>query len=217
MTFDLNGYTTVNQRILTFYDLHPQGVISTHPAKVMDLGAAVFISVIAEVRTTPDAPPISAEAWEVYPGKTPYTRDSEMMNAATSAIGRALMQLGIGIDKAAASADEVQARAADRPNATAYNERQERRKEGSGHGDPMKPATEKQIAAVRRMMGAVPIDLRAQVLKIITGKDTFEALTNGDIQILFDGGKEMISNAENTAAELALKTLGDDPWAAEKW
>lgn len=226
MSFDISNYTTVNQRIIQFYDLYENGVISTHPAKVIDLAGHTFISVMAEVYTTPDAPPVLAEAWEVFPGKTPYTRDSEMMNAATSAIGRALMQLGIGIDKAAASVEEVKARS-DRPNATEHNERQDRKAAGSGKGDPLKPASEKQIGVIRRMLGVVPIELKPAVLEIITGKTDFDALTNGDVQAFFDGGNDLVSQAYEQAAGNVLGIVGarpaapkpadDDPWAVEKW
>lgn len=222
--FTLDGYTTVNERILTFYDRYPQGFISTHPAKVVEIGGAVFIAIVAEVSLAPEGPTIIAEAWEPYPGKTPYTRDSEAANGATSAIGRALGQLGIGIKAAVASADEVEARidtAPKRPNAVNYNERQERRAAGSGKGDPLKPASEKQIDVVKRMMAAVPLELRSRTLQIITGKDSFDALNNRDIQTFFDGGKELVSKAENEAAEEALRPLNatttDDVWAADKW
>jgi hypothetical protein len=46
-------------------------------------------------------------AWEPVPGKTPYTRGSELMVAETSAWGRALAAIGIATNKSVASAEEV--------------------------------------------------------------------------------------------------------------
>jgi hypothetical protein len=212
--FSLENYTTVNERIIQFYDKYPQGIISTHQATIMALGESTFISVIAEVFPSPEALPLRAEAWEVFPGKTPYTRDSEMMNAATSAIGRALMQLGIGIEKAAASKEEVQARAT--PEAAGWKSKPQ------GMRDAI-PASEKQISAVKKMMSAIPSELRQRTLWHLVGVDKFEDLKNGHIQTIFDGGKEAIGQAEDRAAQEALsggigaKPVEDDPWAVEKW
>ena len=113
MSFDLSNYTTVHERIIQFYEKYPNGIISTHPAKVIEIGSALFISVVAEVTLDKNEPltTIIAEAWEPYPGKTPYTKDSEQLNGATSSIGKALAQLGIGIRAGMASTDEVQHRA----------------------------------------------------------------------------------------------------------
>jgi hypothetical protein len=47
----------------------------------------------------------------VLPGSTPYTRGSEIENTETSAWGRAIGALGIGIDKSIASGDEVRGKA----------------------------------------------------------------------------------------------------------
>lgn len=205
--FSLDGYTTVNQRILAFYEAHPAGVISTHPAKVIELGSAVFISVLAEVYTSPDAPAIVAEAWEVYPGKTPYTRDSEMMNAATSAIGRALMQLGIGIDKAAASADEVKVA--------------QERSSSTGDGPATKTgakkwkATEKQIAAVQRMAAHIPHADRLPLIEAITTKSSWDDLTGDDIDLLFEIKSAGLTERYQALSAIWYKRPEDDPWAGE--
>ena len=217
MSFDLSNYTTVNERILTFYAQHPQGIISTHPAKTVELGNQVFISVMAEVYITPDAPPVLAEAWEVYPGKTPYTRDSEMMNAATSAIGRALMQLGIGIDKAAASADEVQNRVQGRDQEAVQGE-----KEWRGKKPPhAQKATEKQVAAVKRMMGTIPAADRGRLIKALVDKDGFDDLTQGDIDWFFATGSAGVIERYKALSEIwadeAETEAADDPWAVEQW
>jgi hypothetical protein len=60
--------------------------------------------------TDTDPLPTTAYCWEPIPGRTPYTKGSEMMNASTSCLGRALGFLGMGIGKSIASRNEVQAR-----------------------------------------------------------------------------------------------------------
>ena len=70
-------------------------------------------TIVCEVRIyrTPDDPyPAIATASEPLPGKTPYTRDSELMNGFTSALGRALGYMGIGLTSSIASRNDVQAR-----------------------------------------------------------------------------------------------------------
>jgi len=54
-------------------------------------------------------------AWEVFPGRTPYTRGSELMNAETSAWGRAIIALGASdARQGIASREEVRNRQAER-------------------------------------------------------------------------------------------------------
>lgn len=206
--YTLDGYTTVNERIIKFYDKYPDGIISTHPAKIIEVGGNLHISVQAEVKTNPDGLAVIAEAWETYPGKTPYTRDSEMMNCATSAIGRALMQLGIGIEKGAASLDEVKVA-------------QERR---SATGDGPAPATgrkhwkatEKQIGAVMQMFKAIPQNDKLRLLEAITTKSTWDELTGDDIDLMFSiKASGVAERYQALSAIWAEPSQEDDPWAVD--
>jgi hypothetical protein len=61
-------------------------------------------------RDKDDQLPMVAYCWEPFPGRTPYTRDSEMMNLSTSLLGRGLGMMGFGIDHKMASKQEVLAR-----------------------------------------------------------------------------------------------------------
>jgi hypothetical protein len=63
-------------------------------------------------RTPDDQRPGTGLAWEPCPGKTPYTKDSELQNAETSAIGRAIIMVGASDAKKVASANEVRNRQA---------------------------------------------------------------------------------------------------------
>ena len=59
-------------------------------------------------RTPDDQRPGVGTAWEIVPGTTPFTRGSEIQNLETSAWGRAIGALGIGIDASIATLDEIQ-------------------------------------------------------------------------------------------------------------
>lgn len=111
---NLDGYVTVAQRLAMALDKWPELRVTELPPKVVTVGDSTYIEVTTTVWRTPDDPiPAQASCWEVWPGKTPFTRDSEQQNASTSALGRCLGLMGVAVDKALASADEVQARQPD--------------------------------------------------------------------------------------------------------
>lgn len=115
MSFDLGDYVDVSERIQKFYAANPDGRIEADPAVVQQLAERLFIGVVARVYRSPDdTQPCQGQAWEPFPGKTPYTRDSEAMNAETSAVGRALALAGIEVRRSIATRGEVQNRRAER-------------------------------------------------------------------------------------------------------
>jgi len=112
-------YVDVAERIRIFRDLYPEG--SLRPADpsrpfwiedVPNIGPRL-VYVAAAYRTPDDPAPGIGSAWEPLPGRTPYTRDSELMVAETSAWGRAIVAaLAADTKRGVASADEVRARQA---------------------------------------------------------------------------------------------------------
>lgn len=112
MSFDLGDYKEVKDRVLEWYELHPDGRIVADPPRLVTVGERFFIASTARVykNETEDTLFSQGSAWEPFPGKTPYTKDSEAMNAETSAIGRALAAAGIGVKKGMASRDEINLR-----------------------------------------------------------------------------------------------------------
>jgi hypothetical protein len=62
---------------------------------------------VTAYRDPSDLHPAVAYCWEPWPGTTPYTADSEQMNAATSALGRVCALLLPGAFAKQASANEV--------------------------------------------------------------------------------------------------------------
>ncbi len=116
MSFDLGSYTTVNDRLLELFKKYPDARIqNTVPRVDMFDGREWWIVTTTIWRDPTDPLPVIASAAEPK-GATPYTKDSEMMNAETSAIGRAILLVGgIGIKPGGgmASANEVRNRAGD--------------------------------------------------------------------------------------------------------
>lgn len=108
MSFDLGDYVDVRHRLelalLKFPDLR---VVENEP-QLITIGERVYIQCgVTVYRDHDDPQPGRAYCWEVWPGRTPYTKDSEQMNGATSALGRALGYMGFGIKAGLASANEV--------------------------------------------------------------------------------------------------------------
>lgn len=116
MAFDLSDYVDVRQRIEMFKEKYPNGSLQpanlNEPFKVVQIGDRWFIAYTACAYRTPDDPrPGVGCAWEPIPGRTPYTKDSELMNAETSAWGRAIVAvLAVDRGQPIASADEVRNR-----------------------------------------------------------------------------------------------------------
>jgi hypothetical protein len=95
MGFKMDDYVEVPERIELFYTTYPDGRLVTDYHEVIPVGDKSYTTVRALAYRTADDPlPAVGIAWEITPGKTPYTKDSELMNAETSAWGRAIVALG---------------------------------------------------------------------------------------------------------------------------
>jgi hypothetical protein len=122
MSFSLDGYVDVAQRIRQLRAKHPEAVLRpadpANPFRIVDIGGREFIVYTAACYRTPDDPmPAIACAAEPVMGRTNYTKDSELMNAETSAWGRAIMA-ALAVDEPhIASANEVMNRQMDRSKA----------------------------------------------------------------------------------------------------
>ena len=109
------NYVDVAARMQEFFDKHPDGSFQTVDKQLMSTQAGEFIVYTAAAYRTPDDPrPGHGTAWEPVPGTTPYTKNSELMNAETSAWGRAIIAVGASTSKKIASANEVRNRSAER-------------------------------------------------------------------------------------------------------
>ena len=108
---NLDGYVTVNERLKMALAKYPDLRVMELPFLVQEINGDTFLWCAVAVYPTPEHQPTNGSVLEPMPGRTPYTRNSELMVGYTSALGRALGYLGFGIDAGIATSDEIQARA----------------------------------------------------------------------------------------------------------
>ena len=109
--FNLGDYVDVPTRLAEALKRWPNLRIQETKPIIVTVDNQQYVEISCTVwRDVDDVLPMVAYCWEPIPGRTPYTKGSEMMNASTSCLGRALGFLGMGIGKSIASRNEVQAR-----------------------------------------------------------------------------------------------------------
>ena len=114
MSFNMDDYVDVAERIKRVKEQYPEAVFRPanpiEPFKIVEVAGITYIAYTAALyRDAFDPCPAIACAWEEIPGRTPYTKGSELMNAETSAWGRCAIAIGIP-SKKIASAQEVKAK-----------------------------------------------------------------------------------------------------------
>ena len=115
MAFNIDNYVDVPTRLTEALKKYPNLRIQETDAQVVTMpdGSCFYRCTVTVYRDVDDALPAIATAAEPYPGKTPYTKNSEFMVGMTSALGRALGYMGFGVNKSIASKNEVLARQED--------------------------------------------------------------------------------------------------------
>lgn len=100
----MKDYVPVNERIAAFYAKHPEGSLQ---AEIVELNETRVVMRAYAYRTPDDVRPgIGYSSLEI-PGRTSYTRGSEIENCETSCWGRAIAALGFEVKRGIASAEEV--------------------------------------------------------------------------------------------------------------
>lgn len=133
MAYELDpSYKQVPERIADLKAKYPDATLQpVDPARPFWFEAfedRTFVCYAAACYRTPDDPrPGIGVAWEQFPGTSPYTKNSEVMNAETSAWGRAIIAALASESKAIASAEEVRNRKTE-----AGDYQQSKRKPGGG-------------------------------------------------------------------------------------
>ena len=186
-------YVEVNERILEFRDKHPEGSLQ---AEIVSLTDALVVVKAYAYRTPDDPRPGTGLASEPIPGKTNFTRDSELMNCETSAWGRALIAVGAADAKRGiASANEV------------------RNRQG-GSSDAQPPSnggvSEKQKGAIGALLKKVDQDRKAKTVEWLASKGGIDALTKQQASSLIGKLTEAVEEADGEASAAAeAPTAGD--------
>lgn len=135
MAWNLGDYVDVPHRLKLLAEKFPDVRIVESAPVVRELGGKTFLEVkVTAWRTPEDQHPAVAYCWEPFPGTTPYTTDSEQMNAATSALGRLCAILLPGAFLKQASADEVFHRAG--PPRQQFRQQAQQRQQAEEYPDP---------------------------------------------------------------------------------
>lgn len=139
MAFDsknLDDYVDVAQRIADFRAKYPlgclqpvdpanpweQATVTGYDKTGKEFTATLIVYKAAAYRYPGDDRPGIGVAWEPFPGRTPYTTGSELMNAETSAWGRAIIAvLASDSKRGVASREEVRNRNAERDDGLPVN------------------------------------------------------------------------------------------------
>jgi hypothetical protein len=185
----LEDYEEVPDRIKRFFEKYPDGSLGG-TVEYRDLPAAhlngepclhIIYRALA-YRTPDDQRPGVGMASEPVPGLTNFTRGSELMNAETSAWGRALVALGF-VAKKVASANEVRSREGGTQHRGTYTYNPER--------DSGEAASKAQLGRVRKDLkakGVTTADEFAFVADAVLGVEveTADRLTKAQASYLID-------------------------------
>jgi hypothetical protein len=111
MAFSMDDYVDVAERLRIFSQKYPTGSLQQHSLQFIEFGGKSWVVYTAAAYRSPDdLTPGHGTAWEPVPGTSSFKRDSEVMNAETSAWGRAVLAVLAADSKRIASREEVVAR-----------------------------------------------------------------------------------------------------------
>ena len=149
----MGDYVDVKQRLLEFYKKYPDGSIQFEFKGTLESNPDMIWGIAYAYRSADDVRPGVGTAAELAVGKTTFTRGSELMNLETSAWGRAIGALGIGLGKSVATKQEVEAaQARQEPNDDPWGERQSLPDKPSAGGQyHQPPMTEKQYGLIKAL------------------------------------------------------------------
>lgn len=199
-----SGYIEVKDRIVAFYEKHPEGSLQS---EIVEFGENIVVMKGYAYRTPDDPRPGIGHSQMPMPGKTTFTRDSEVENAETSAWGRAIAALGFEVKRSVATADEIRFKESDDPlpstSAAAPT--------ASGSADDATPAQKRKLMAEGKKLFGNEAGVREFVFRI-TKKRKSADLTKADMTLLFDQmteAKALLDSAEAFAVDEAIDMEAD--------
>jgi hypothetical protein len=212
-----DDYIEVAERIRQFIELYPNGSLDSEWHMCQRDGEEWLVVKAYAYRSQDDHRPGVGHAWEPIPGRTPFTKGSELMNGETSAWGRALAAIGIAVNKGIASANEIrssQARAADPVAAKVADMGSYRTPSGGHKAEGAQQATAKQIGLLKGTMSkqhiteVVLAEYCSQQLGFELPVDGLVALTKAQASVIIDA---LLKGAGSQVTRLST-TQEDDPW-----
>lgn len=104
----MDDYVDVAERLRKFKEVYPNGSLQQVSLQFIDFaGKSWVVYTAAAYRNPDDITPGHGTAWEPVPGTSSFKRDSEVMNAETSAWGRAIVAVLASDTKRIASKNEI--------------------------------------------------------------------------------------------------------------
>ena len=211
-----DDYIEVSERIRIFIEQYPTGSLQTEWEMVERDGEQCLVVKAYAYRYPDDVRPGIGHAWEPVPGRTPFTKGSELMVGETSAWGRSLAAIGIAVHRGIASGNEIRAAAAraDTPVAAKVADMGSYRTPSGGtKQEGAQPATPKQIGLLQGTMSkqniseVVLADYCAQQLGFELPVDGLPALSKAQASVIIDALLKQPSQPARPAAPVE-----DDPW-----
>lgn len=219
-------YIEVPDRIRIFLDKYPDGSLQLDPPTFVEIDGKTWVWARAYAYRTPDDPrPGIGTAWEPVPGTSTFTRGSELQNLETSAWGRAIAALGIGLKRGIASAHEVRMAREKQVDAGPWKRtsvtvdgvlldeldaftQPDVKPGGSYSYASTKKATTKQLgllhARLSALMPSSTVEERAEMVRSTLGQPELEStkeLSAGDVSALIDVVQELLDAKLDTESE----------------
>lgn len=209
-----NDYIEVNERIVEFREKYPNGSLQpvdpTKPYEFFPADNPTMVIYAAAAYRTPDDPrPGIGVVSEPYPGKTPYTKGSELANAETSAWGRAMVAaLAVDAKRGIASASEVLARQADSEAESTPKRGRKPKDEDAGDDGAVGWA----LAATKKALKDNQVPAPA-VKELIAGFDNPKWVGLSDVDTV-EGLNEIKAWAEGYQEARRKLAESEDPWGS---
>jgi len=116
MGWNVDDYVDVAERLKLFKEKYPEGSLQQVRLDFIDFaGKSWVVYTAAAYRSPEDITPGHGTAWEPVPGTSSFKRDSEVMNAETSAWGRAISAVLGTSTKRIATRNEIPQKSPVRP------------------------------------------------------------------------------------------------------
>lgn len=223
MPFEIDpSYNDVAACIADLKALHPNArlrpVNELKPYTIETIGDKTFIVYTAACyRDADDELPGIGVAWEPFPGTTPYTKNSEVMNAETSAWGRAIIAALASESKTITSAEEVRNRSAEtKPEAPAPRATPRTNPRPT---NPAEPITDKQQSFLNRLMNETGLDIYDLHVREVISREvvTPPELSKGEAKAAIDyliGVREGTNPPAGQAERREISTVPSEDDAA---